>query len=235
MGPAASLMIAAAWASRRVDYAIVVGYLVGVTLAGVLIAGPPDLSRDYLLGGKQMAWWSVGFSIVASETSTLTFISVPGLAYRGEHALPAAVVRLLRGPAAGERALHPRLLRGGPRDRLRLPRPRFGPSLRKTASSVFIVTRVLASGVRLFATAIPVHIITGLGYPASILLIGGFTLVYTYLGGLKAVVAMDVVQMFIYLRRRRGLDGADPAPPARRLGRRRRLGDARRREQARGR
>jgi SSS family transporter len=76
---------------------------------------------------------------------------------------------------------------------------RFGLPLRKTASSVFIVTRVLASAVRLFATAIPVHIITGLGYPASILLIGVFTLAYTYLGGLKAVVAMDVVQMFIYL------------------------------------
>jgi SSS family transporter len=76
---------------------------------------------------------------------------------------------------------------------------RFGTPLRKTASTVFIVTRVLASGVRLFATAIPVHLITGWSYPASILLIGGFTLAYTYLGGLKAVVAMDVVQMFIYL------------------------------------
>ena len=66
------------------DYAIVAIYLVGVTVAGVLIAGRQASSRDYLLGGKQMAWWSVGFSIVASETSTLTFISVPGLAYRGD-------------------------------------------------------------------------------------------------------------------------------------------------------
>lgn len=76
---------------------------------------------------------------------------------------------------------------------------RFGVSLRKFTSTVFIVTRVLASGVRLFATAIPVHIITGLDYPASILVIGLFTLAYTYLGGLRAVVAMDVVQLFIYL------------------------------------
>lgn len=76
---------------------------------------------------------------------------------------------------------------------------RFGLSLRKFTSSVFIVTRVLASGVRLFATAIPVHLITGLSYANSIMLIGAFTLAYTYLGGLKAVVAMDVVQMFIYL------------------------------------
>src|SRR5258706_12530269 len=66
-----------------VDYAIVASYLVGVTLAGVWIAGRQTSSRDYLLGGKDMAWWSVGFSIVASETSTPTFISVPGLPYRG--------------------------------------------------------------------------------------------------------------------------------------------------------
>ena len=66
-----------------VDYVIVAVYLVGVTLAGVWIAGRQTSSRDYFLGGKDMAWWSVGFSIVASETSTLTFISVPGLAYRG--------------------------------------------------------------------------------------------------------------------------------------------------------
>jgi len=71
--------------------------------------------------------------------------------------------------------------------------------LRKFTSSVFIVTRVLASGVRLFATAIPVHIITGYDYPTSIAIIGIFTLVYTYMGGLKAVVTMDVVQMFIYV------------------------------------
>jgi SSS family transporter len=76
---------------------------------------------------------------------------------------------------------------------------RFGISLRKFTSTVFLTTRVLASGVRLFATAIPVHLITGWDYANCILLIGVFTLIYTYLGGLKAVVAMDVVQMFIYL------------------------------------
>jgi solute:Na+ symporter, SSS family len=76
---------------------------------------------------------------------------------------------------------------------------RFGMPLRKFTSSVFLITRVLASGVRLFATAIPVHIITGYDYATCILIIGSFTLLYTYLGGLKAVVAMDVVQLFIYL------------------------------------
>jgi SSS family transporter len=182
-----------------IDYAIVVVYLVGVTLAGILIAGRQASSRDYLLGGKDMAWWSVGFSIVASETSTLTFISVPGLAYRGNmHFLQLAFGYFI-GRLLVSLLFIPAYYQGDLETAYDFLGRRFGGALRKTASTVFIVTRVLASGVRLFATAIPVHLITGLSYPTSILLIGGFTLVYTYLGGLKAVVAMDVVQMCIYL------------------------------------
>ena len=182
-----------------IDYAIVIAYLVGVTLAGVWIAGRQTSSRDYFLGGKDMAWWSVGFSIVASETSTLTFISVPGLAYRGNMHFLQLAFGYFVGRLLVSVVFIPAYFQGDLETAYDFLGRRFGLSLRKTASSVFIVTRVLASGVRLFATAIPVHIITGLSYWASILLIGGFTLAYTYLGGLKAVVAMDVVQMFIYL------------------------------------
>jgi solute:Na+ symporter, SSS family len=182
-----------------IDYAIVAAYLVGVTLAGVWIAGRQTSSRDYFLGGKDMAWWSVGFSIVASETSTLTFISVPGLAYRGNMHFLQLAFGYFVGRLLVSVLFIPAYYEGDLETAYDFLGRRFGRPLRKTASSVFIVTRVLASGVRLFATAIPVHIITGLSYPASILLIGGFTLAYTYLGGLKAVVAMDVVQMFIYL------------------------------------
>jgi solute:Na+ symporter, SSS family len=192
-------MIAPAMGFAPLDYAIVAVYLVGVTLAGVLIAGRQDSSRDYLLGGKQMAWWSVGFSIVASETSTLTFISVPGLAYRGDMHFLQLSFGYFFGRLLVSVLFIPAYYAGDLETAYDFLGKRFGPALRRTASSVFIVTRVLASGVRLFATAIPVHIITGLGYPASILLIGGFTLVYTYLGGLRAVVAMDVVQLVIYL------------------------------------
>ncbi|MDP2955518.1 MAG: sodium:solute symporter [Longimicrobiales bacterium] len=182
-----------------IDYAIVAVYLVGVTLAGVWIAGRQTSSRDYFLGGKDMAWWSVGFSIVASETSTLTFISVPGLAYRGNMHFLQLALGYFVGRLLVTVLFIPAYFKGDLETAYDFLGKRFGLPLRKAASSVFIVTRVLASGVRLFATAIPVHIITGLGYPASILLIGTFTLAYTYLGGLKAVVAMDVVQLFIYL------------------------------------
>jgi SSS family solute:Na+ symporter len=146
-----------------------------------------------------MAWWSVGFSIVASETSTLTFISVPGLAYRGNMNFLQLAFGYFVGRLLVSVLFIPAYYQGDLETAYDFLGRRFGLSLRKATSTVFIVTRVLASGVRLFATAIPVHIITGLSYPVSILLIGGFTLAYTYLGGLKAVVAMDVVQMFIYL------------------------------------
>ncbi|MBI3587400.1 MAG: sodium/solute symporter [Ignavibacteriales bacterium] len=181
------------------DYAIVGVYLVGVTVIGSLIAGKQKTSRDYFLGGKEMAWWSVGFSIVASETSTLTFISIPGLAYKSDmHFLQLAFGYFI-GRLLVSVVFIPAYYKGDLETAYDFLGKRFGMSLRKFTSSVFIITRVLASGVRLFATAIPVHLITGFDYATSILIIGIFTLMYTYLGGLKAVVAMDVVQMFIYI------------------------------------
>ena len=181
------------------DYLIVAVYLLGVTILGIIISGRQKTTRDYFLGGKSMPWWAVGFSIVASETSTLTFISIPGLAYKSNmHFLQVAfgyfIGRLLVGLI-----FIPAYYRGDLETAYDFLGRRFGEPLRKFTSGVFITTRVLASGVRLFATAIPVHLITGFDYATSILIIGVFTLVYTYLGGLKAVVAMDVVQLFIYL------------------------------------
>ncbi len=182
-----------------IDYGIVIAYLVGVTIAGTWVAGKQKSSRDYFLGGKEMSWWSVGFSIVASETSALTFISIPGLAYKGNMNFLQLVFGYFIGRLLVSVWFIPAYYKGDLETAYDFLGKRFGMSLRKFTSTVFIVTRVLASGVRLFATAIPVHIITGFSYTTSILAIGLFTLAYTYLGGLKAVVAMDVVQMFIYL------------------------------------
>jgi SSS family solute:Na+ symporter len=182
-----------------IDYAIVILYLIGVTIAGTIIAGKQRSSLDYFLGGKEMSWWAVGFSIVASETSTLTFISVPGLAYKGNmHFLQLAFGYFI-GRLLVSVVFIPAYYRGNLETAYDFLGKRFGTPLRKFTSSVFLITRVLASGVRLFATAIPVHMITGFDYTTSILVIGMFTLIYTYVGGLKAVVAMDVVQLFIYL------------------------------------
>ena len=182
-----------------VDYVIVIVYLLGVTVAGIVISGRQRSSRDYFLGGKQLPWWMVGFSIVAGETSTLTFISVPGLAYAGNMHFLQLVLGYVIGRILVSLIFIPAYYRGDLETAYDFLGKRYGLPLRTWTSTVFIVTRVLASGVRLFATAIPVHMITGLEYSQSILLIGAFTLFYTYAGGLKAVVTMDVVQLFIYL------------------------------------
>lgn len=181
------------------DYTIVLVYLAGVTIAGPLLAGKQLTSREYFLGGKAMSWWSVGISIVAGETSTLTFISIPGLAYRSDMHFLQLVAGYFIGRLLVSLFFIPAYYRGDLETAYDFLGKRFGLPLRTFTSTVFIVTRVLASGVRLFATAIPVHLITGLDYAPSILLIGGFTLIYTYRGGLKAVVMMDVVQLVIYL------------------------------------
>ncbi len=185
--------------SRTIDYAIIAVYLIGVAVFGVLSGGKQKTVKDYFLGGKTMAWWAVGFSIVASETSTLTFISIPGLSFNSNMNFLQVVFGYFIGRLIVSMVFIPAYYRGQLETAYDFLGKRFGISLRKFTSTVFIVTRVLASGVRLFATAIPVHIITGWDYVTCILLIGSFTLVYTYVGGLKAVVAMDVVQLFIYL------------------------------------
>jgi SSS family solute:Na+ symporter len=181
------------------DYTIVAAYLAGITFAGIVISRKQQSSVDYFLGGRNLAWPLVGLSIVASETSTLTFISVPGLAYTGNmHFLQLAVGYFI-GRLLVTVLFIPAYYAGNLETAYDFLGKRFGISLRRCTSSVFIITRVLASGVRLFATAIPVHLITGFDYTTSILLIGFFTLVYTYLGGLKAVVTLDVFQLVIYL------------------------------------
>lgn len=181
------------------DYSIVIVYLVAVVILGIIISGKQKNSVDYFLGGKQLPWWAVGFSIVASETSTLTFISIPGLAYKSNMMFLQLIIGYFIGRVIVSLIFIPAYYRGEIETAYDFLGKRFGQGLRKLASSIFIITRVLASGVRLFATAIPVHIITGLDYPTSIAIIGVFTLIYTYLGGLKAVVSMDVLQMFIYI------------------------------------
>lgn len=182
-----------------IDYVIVIVYLLGTVFAGLYTARKQKTTKDYFLGGKEMKWWAVGFSIVASETSTLTFISIPGLAYKSDMTFMQLIVGYFIGRLLVTIIFIPAYYKGDIVTAYDFLGQRFGQKLRKLTSSVFIVTRVLASGVRLFATAIPVHIITGLDYPTSIAIIGIFTLLYTYLGGIKAVVSMDVIQLFIYI------------------------------------
>ena len=138
-------------------------------------------------------------SVVATETSTLTFLSIPGVAYLGNLGFLQLTVGYLIGRVVISVTLLPAYYRGELNTAYALLETRFGTGARRFTSAVFMLTRLLADSVRLFATAIPLALITGWTYPLSIAVIGVLTLVYTYFGGIRAVVWVDALQMGLYL------------------------------------
>ncbi len=192
------------------DYLIVVFYLFGIAILGIISGGKQSSSKDYFLGGKNLPWWAVCFAIVATETSTLTFISIPGLAYLTNLNFIQVTLGYLIGRIVVSFIFLPAYQKGELHTAYSFLAIRFGPKTRNIASITFMFTRLIADGVRLFATAIPLAILikgwntlTFLSneqiYIFSIIVMAMITLVYTYLGGVRAVIWTDVVQMFIYL------------------------------------
>src|SRR6059036_2377621 len=184
---------------RALDIAVIAAYCAAVVVFGLVLSGRQRDATDYFLGHRGLPWWAIMLSIVATETSALTIISVPGLAARGD----LTFLQLSFGYLVGRIGVAAFLLPGyfeGTQDTAyqRLER-RFGPRARRTASGVFLVTRALADCVRIFATAIPLAIITQWSLAAGILAIGIVTVIYTSVGGLRAVVWVDVIQLGIYL------------------------------------
>ena len=138
------------------------------------------------------------FSVVATETSTLTFLSIPGVAYATDFTFLQITLGYLIGRVVVATVLLPAYFRGDLETAYGLLERRFGLATRRFASGIFMLTRALADGVRLFATAIPLALITGWSYPASIVAIGVLTLIYTYYGGIRSVVWVDALQMLVY-------------------------------------
>ena len=186
------------------DYIVLTAYIVAVVVFGLRSAGKQKDTTDYFLGGRNLPWWAVCFSIVATETSTLTIIGIPAVAYGGTMIFLQLTLGYLVGRIAVSVLFLPRYFKGDLVTAYAFLGQRFGTKMQGLSSATFIATRLLADGVRLFATAIPLKVIAdsvglSIGYPVIIVFIGLLTVVYTYFGGLKAVVWMDVVQMFLYL------------------------------------
>ena len=174
-------------------------YLIGVTAWGAWLGRGQTGGQDYFLGNRELPWIAVMLSIVATETSTLTFLSIPGVSYLGTLGFLQLTFGYLAGRVVVSMFLLPAYYRGELSTAYALLEERFGQGARRFASAVFMVTRLLADSVRLFASAIPLALVTGWDYPVSIAVIGAVTLVYTYFGGIKAVVWGDAVQMGLYL------------------------------------
>lgn len=186
------------------DYAVIAIYMVVVTAFGIRAGGRQTSTSDYFLGSRDLPWWAVCFSVVATETSTLTVIGVPAVSFGGTLTFLQITFGYLLGRIVVSLVFLPRYFKGNLSTAYAFLGNRYGDGMRATASVTFLVTRLLADGVRLFATAIPLKVIANsAGIDASyfeiIVLIGVVTILYTLIGGIKAVVWMDVVQMFIYV------------------------------------
>ena len=186
------------------DLVILAVYLVGVAAFGIWAGGTQESTTDYFLGGRNLPWWAVCFSVVATETSTLTVIGVPAVAYGGSLTFLQITLGYLVGRLAVAAYFLPRYYEGELQTAYAFLGNRFGDAMRGTASVTFLITRLLADGVRLFATAIPLKVIADTAglettYFQIILVLGVATAIYTLVGGIKAVVWMDVVQMALYV------------------------------------
>ena len=181
------------------DLVVLVLYLVGVPAWGAWRGRGQTSGTDYFLGSRSLPWVAVMLSVVATETSTLTFLSIPGVSYTGSLVFLQLTLGYLAGRLLVSILLLPAYYSGSLTTAYQLLEERFGLGARQFTSAIFMVTRLLADSVRLFATAIPLAIITGWPFPTSIAVIGFMTVIYTYFGGIKAVVWVDAVQMGLYL------------------------------------
>src|SRR5437879_215100 len=184
---------------NRVDLLIIAAYLAGITLFGLRFRKRQRTMRDYFLADRNIPWWAISLSIVAAETSTLTIISIPGLAYDSNLTFLQVVMGYVIGRVIISFVLLPQYFRGELYTAYQLIERRFGPELRTVTAGLFLLTRAAAEGVRVYAVSIVVSIALGTGEIASIAIITLLTLIYTFEGGLAAVIWTDVVQTFIYV------------------------------------
>lgn len=182
-----------------IDFAILVLYLAGITLFGWRFRKSQSNVRDYFLGGRSAPWWALACSIVATETSTLTIIGTPGIAFAGNLGFLQIVLGYLLARVILCIVLIPQYFQGEFYTAYQLLEKRFGMKMRRAAAVVFMGTRALAEGVRISAIGKVVSVAFGTGERLSIGIVAVLTLFYTFEGGMRAVIWTDVIQFCLYL------------------------------------
>jgi solute:Na+ symporter, SSS family len=182
-----------------IDYAVIAGYLVAITAFGSWFAQFQKTTRDYFLTDRSVPWWAICFTIVATETSTLSFIGVPAGAYAGNMTFLQLAIGYIVGRLLVSVLFIPAYFRGELYTSYELLLRRFGPQVKNVAAIIFMVTRTLADGIRLFATALVISVVTQVPVSWTVIVLGAAMIVYTVRGGVSAVIWTDVVQMFVYV------------------------------------
>src|SRR6267142_4098340 len=195
---------------KPVDLVIIFGYLIGITLFGVWFSRKQETTRDYFLGDRTVPWWAIAASIVATETSTITFISVPGVAFarNGNFQFLQLVFGYLLGRIVISLLFIPSYFRGELMTVYQLLERRFGNRIKMLAASLFVVMRNIADGIRLLLTAFVLAAVYTAFQPqanaetiviGSVVLLGVVMIIFTYFGGMEAVIWVEVVQLGIYI------------------------------------
>jgi SSS family solute:Na+ symporter len=195
---------------QTIDLVIIFGYLIGITLFGVLYSGKQETTEDYFVGDRSVPWWAISMSIVATETSTITFISVPGIAFakNGNFEFLQLVFGYMVGRVVISLLFIPMYFKGELFTVYQLLGERFGTKVKMLASSLFVIMRNIADGIRLLLTAIVLAAVYTAFVPdanpntiiiASIVLLGIVMIVFTFFGGMEAVIWVEVVQLAIYI------------------------------------
>src|SRR5262245_22202719 len=181
------------------DYVVIGGYLLAITAFGSYFARFQKTTRDYFLTGRSVPWWAICCTVVATETSTLTFISVPATAYAGDMTFLQLVFGYVIGRIIVSILFIPAYFRGDLFTSYELLQRRFGDRVKNLAAAIFLLTRSLADGIRLFAAALVISVVTQVPVTVAVVLLGGAMIVYTVRGGSAAVIWTDVVQLFVYV------------------------------------
>lgn len=190
------------------DWAIIFLYLAGIILLGVWFGRDQHNTRDYFLGSKTVPWWGIGFSIVAAETSALTIIGVPAMAFGGNMGFLQMVIGYVIARILLAVVLVPHYFKGEIYSPYQLFADKFGPAARQASGGFFLLSETLAAGVRVYVASIPVKLLfgdrllgAGTGDPllGAIFLFVVLALLYTYVGGVKAVIWTDAVQFGLFL------------------------------------
>ncbi|HLM61453.1 MAG TPA: sodium:solute symporter [Pyrinomonadaceae bacterium] len=195
---------------QTLDLIIIFGYLIGVTLFGVWFSSKQKTTEDYFVGDRNVPWWAIAASIVATETSTITFISVPGIAFArgGNFQFLQLVFGYMLGRIVISLLFIPMYFRGELQTVYQLLGERFGSKVKMLASALFVVMRNIADGIRLLLTAIVLAAVYVAFQPtansdyvvvASIVLLGVVMIIFTFYGGIEAVIWVEVVQLGIYI------------------------------------
>lgn len=197
-----------------IDYAVLLLYLIGITVFGTLFRKSQKTVKDYFVGAKNIHWVVISLSIVATETSTLTLVGVPAIAYSkytfpeqgGNLTYLQVVLGYIIARIIISLVFIPAYFQGELLTAYELLKRRFGIKTKNFAASLFLIMRALAEGVRIFAASIVLSAVLGASLPNlphltlwSIVIVGVLTLIYTFEGGIAAVIWTDLIQLIIYI------------------------------------